>query len=288
MLYCRLHAGWALPYVVEKDEEACSSSKPWAVKNKDTGHVYGCHTSKSDAEDQQAALYANTEAEAARAAHAEVIHMSRAVSAPVHVASLPTPSVVDQGNFNQDGISLVTVKDVPLMCVGMQFPASTGAVTFDFGDVDAAVNAHGDPTIPRPRVKLGHTDPRFNDCPCPHCGQWIEWGSMVNDAYMFDAMPNFGFLGNLSLQNEGAWVYADLVDVPEWLAKVMPVAYPSRSIEGWFNYTGLNMKEYKFIITDLALLGVVFPGCLNLADLPSMYGADTPTNVQFADLEVAA
>lgn len=215
--------------------------------------------------------------------------MRRVASLPVSVASLPVPTIVDQGETDDSGISLVTVQNVPLLCVGMEFPASTGPVTFDFGDIDAAVLASQDPTIPRSRVKLGHTDPRFNDCPCPHCGNWIEWGSMSNNAYVFDGMPNFGFCDNLTLQNDGAWIYADLVDVPEWLANVMPVAYPSRSVEGWFGYNGINQKEYKFLITDLALLGVVFPGCMNLADLPSMYGAKTPSFVQFTDvMEVAA
>lgn len=48
-----------MPYVVVKDEKACSASKPWAVKNKATGDLRGCHESKSKAIDQQKALYAN-------------------------------------------------------------------------------------------------------------------------------------------------------------------------------------------------------------------------------------
>lgn len=46
-----------MPYSVEKSEQ-CSTSKPWAVL-KDDGTVMGCHSTRSDAESQQAALYAS-------------------------------------------------------------------------------------------------------------------------------------------------------------------------------------------------------------------------------------
>ena len=42
-----------MPYKVEKRGEK------WVVFNPDTGKVYGTHDSKKEAEDQQAALYAN-------------------------------------------------------------------------------------------------------------------------------------------------------------------------------------------------------------------------------------
>jgi HK97 family phage prohead protease len=48
-----------MPYKIEKDAGACSVSKPWAVKNSQTGKVYGCHPSKADAQKQLAALNAN-------------------------------------------------------------------------------------------------------------------------------------------------------------------------------------------------------------------------------------
>lgn len=273
-----------MPYIVEKDEDACSASKPWAVKVKDSGKVMGCHASEADAQSQQRALYANEADAAAQGAALERRHMMHVVSRPVSVASMPVPVVEDAGVVSETGIHLVTVRNVPLMCVGMEFPASTGPVTFDFGDVSSAVIAGADPTIPRSRIKLGHTDPRYNDFPCPHCGEWIEFNA--NDSYIFDGDPNFGFVQSPRLENDGAWIYADLADVPKWLADVMPVAFPSRSIEGWFGYKGINDKEYKFIITALSLLGVVFPGVMNLADLPSMYGDTQPEFVDF--VEVAA
>jgi ClpP class serine protease len=49
-----------MPWKVERDEEACSVSKPWAVKNSDTGAVNGrCHATKEKAEKQKRALYAS-------------------------------------------------------------------------------------------------------------------------------------------------------------------------------------------------------------------------------------
>jgi hypothetical protein len=143
----------------------------------------------------------------------------------------------------------------------MEFPASTGPVTFTFEDLAASVAARSDPTVPRPRVKLGHTDPRYND------------------SNVFDAAPNFGFVDNMHTVGDGHIVAADLVGVPVWLANIMPVAYPSRSIEGWFGYHANSGREYQFIVTALALLGVCFPGVMSLADLPLMYGDEQPSFV---------
>lgn len=271
-----------MPYEVVKDESACSASKPWAVKKKGGSEVFGCHATKADAEKQQAALYANETSARAYAEEVERTHLLRFATTPVAFAggAMPTPKLVSTDIVDQYGVSLVRMENVPLMSVGMEFPASTGDVTFDFGDIKAAAAAGQDPTIPRPRVKLGHTDPRYYNSPCPHCKQMVKFD--FNDHYVFDGMPNFGFVENMRVENE-AWIYADLADIPEWLAAVMPVAYPSRSIEGWFGYTGINDKEYKFIVTDLALLGVAFPGCMNLQDLPSLYGAEKPDFVEVVD-----
>ena len=46
-----------MPYDVVKDTSACSASKPWAVKNSDTGALKGCHESHAKARMQQKALY---------------------------------------------------------------------------------------------------------------------------------------------------------------------------------------------------------------------------------------
>lgn len=267
-----------MPFVVVKDESACSASKPWAVKTKDSGKVHGCHASKSDAKKQQAALYANDAAATSAAAELERIHLSsfhkqqKVATSSVHVA-LPEPEVT----YDHGDVVLAKLAHIPLLEMGMQFPASTGRVTFTERHLSAAVSAGGDPTLPRPRVKLGHADPRYNDFACPHCNGVIA--ADPNNSYVWDGTPSFGFVENMSIE-DGAYVYGDLVDVPLWLAKIAPVAWPSRSIEGWHDFTGINDKTYEFVFTACALLGVVFPGCLSLEDLPQMYGSEMPDFVQ--------
>ncbi len=250
-----------MPYVVEKDEAACSVSKPWAVKKKNGGKVMGCHETKEEAKKQQSALYAQEDASAAAAAVTELSHL-RVVNA---TTMQPTEPEI---TYQYGDVTLCRVKDVPLVEIGMSYPASTGPVDFSLSNLAAAVAASADPVIPRPRVKLGHDDPRYNN------------------SYVYDGDPAFGFLENLRLSNEGSLVLADLTDVPLWLASVMPVAFPSRSIEGWFGYEGPNGRSYEFVITDLALLGVCFPGCMALSDLPQLYGSEMPSFIQV--LEEAA
>ncbi len=233
------------PYTVVKDEEACSVSKPWAVKKKSDGKVMGCHETKKDAQDQQAAIYANEDNIAARAAIME--HNRLTMAAAVE----ETPS-----------ISLVTIQDVPILQVGMDWPSANGPISFSGQMLTSAVEAGQDPIIPRPRIKLGHDDPRYNE------------------SNTFDATPNFGFLDDIRLEKAGTMIYSSLVALPEWLAEILPIAYPSRSVEGWFNYEGPNNKTYEFLITALALLGVCFPGIMALEDLPLMYGAVQPKFVE--------
>ena len=48
--------------------------------------------------------------------------------------------------------------------------------------------------------------------------------------------PSVGRIENLRLTNNSQTLVGDLVGVPVWLAKVMPSAYPRRSIEGFFEY----------------------------------------------------
>lgn len=47
-----------MPWDVHKDKR-CPTSKPWAVTNKATGRVAGCHESEASARKQQKALYVN-------------------------------------------------------------------------------------------------------------------------------------------------------------------------------------------------------------------------------------
>lgn len=275
------------PYEIIKDESLCSSSKPYAVVKKGTKKKFGCHATKAAAKKQLAALYANETDAVAQGVVIETQHLleRRSIRAAAvieeAVVALSTPVTT----YSNDGIVLAKVMDVPLYKLGMNFPASSGPVDFSFQHLAASVEASKDPMVPRPRIKLGHTDPRYNTVECPACKAGVNFN--FEDDRIFDGTPSFGFVEDPKLTANGGVVVANLVDVPLWLAKIMPVAFASRSIEGWFGYTGPNEKEYDFVVTALSLLGVAFPGVLNLPDLPQMYGAEMPDYVQVYEAEAA-
>jgi F like protein len=50
-----------MPYHFERDENACSAAKPWAVKNYE-GDLFGCHATTAGAVEQMQALYAEERA----------------------------------------------------------------------------------------------------------------------------------------------------------------------------------------------------------------------------------
>jgi len=168
--------------------------------------------------------------------------------------------------------ALVTVANVPILHAGVEYPLSTGPKTFTPEDLrDAVMAANEDNSVPRPRLKLGHVDPRFND------------------PQVFDASPSFGVATNLRLSDNGMTVYADYVGVPKWLADIMPTAYPSRSVEGYTNAPafapeGVQLesqmgKRWRFVISACSLLGVQWPGISVLEDLPQFYGEEIPEGV---------
>ena len=153
---------------------------------------------------------------------------------------------------------LVTVPNVPILEAGVEYQLSTGPTTFTPEDLrDAVTAANEDFSVPAPRHKIGHIDPRFNGA-------------------VFDATPAFGKYVNLSLGANGMVVYADLVGCPKWLADIMPSAYPSRSIEGFFNVKTQAGKEWRFVLQAVSSLGVQWPGVSVLDDLPLWYGAEVP------------
>jgi hypothetical protein len=100
----------------------------------------------------------------------------------------------------------------------------------------------------RAPLKLGHVDPRF------------------------DGEPALGWLHNLRVEGSGdeSVLLGDVADMPDWLAKLGPSAYPDRSFEGW-----ANEDKQTFEITALALLGVTPPGMStirSLRDIPQALG----------------
>jgi len=57
-----------------------------------------------------------------------------------------------------------TIKNVEILHAGIEYNLSTGPTTFCPEDLmDVVMAANEDPSIPNPRLKIGHVDPRFND-----------------------------------------------------------------------------------------------------------------------------
>jgi len=168
------------------------------------------------------------------------------------------------------GPSVVTVPNVEIMHAGVEYQLSTGPTTFTPEDLrEVVMAANEDRSIPAPRLKLGHIDPRFN-------------------SKEFDASPNFGKATNLRLSDNGMAVYADYEGIPQWLAPILPYAYPNRSIEGWWNVESQMGKKWRFVLSACSLLGVTWPGITVLEDLPQMYGDKIPNNVVIDDEIVEA
>jgi hypothetical protein len=164
----------------------------------------------------------------------------------------------------------LTIPDVELCSVGMKWPSAAGEITMTFEHLADAVAASNDVHIRPPRLKLGHSDERFNaDRRIDH-----------DPFYTGDAEPAVGSVANLRLVDNGAVLMGDYVEVPVWLAAALPSAYPSRSVEGGYTILERNSepigswkvttpggREYSFVLTACALLGTVPPAIADLEDL---------------------
>jgi len=151
-------------------------------------------------------------------------------------------------------VALLTVPGVEIVSTGT-YRLASGETTFSSEDLADAIRAAGDPTVPAPRLKLGHTDDRFE---------------------ALDGEPAFGTVQNMRLSDNGQSIIGDLVDVPEWLAASMQSSYPSRSIEGAFGFKAASGRSYKLAIANLSLLGVTWPGVTSLADLREILERNGP------------
>jgi hypothetical protein len=162
-------------------------------------------------------------------------------------------------------VTLVTITDVEIATVGMQWPAMTGPVTITLEHLaDARAAAMDDPHILLPRLKIGHVDPRFADGELD--GDPLAYKGPFNE----DGNPAFGKVGKLKLVNDGAVLLGDYIDVPEWLGNAAAWAYPNRSPEWISNYITPGGKRYSMVITALALLGEEWPAIADLEDLQTV------------------
>lgn len=146
-------------------------------------------------------------------------------------------------------VTLVNVPNVPLVGTGT-YQLASGETTFSAEDLADAIRAAQDPTVPAPRLKLGHTDPRFAEV----VGQ-------------LDGEPAFGTVQNLCAAQGAQEVLGDYTDVPDWLAESLPSSYPGRSIEALRNYTAASGHTYRMVISAVSLLGTTWPGVTSLDDL---------------------
>lgn len=164
-----------------------------------------------------------------------------------------------------------TIEGVELVTVGMEWPASTGPVTFTFEHLaDAAAAANDDPHVVVPRLKLGH-ESEING----------ELNVIDPFAAIGDAAPAFGKVTNLRLSNDGAVLLGDYAEMPDWLADAAPSAFPNRSIEAQFDVTTEGGKHYTMVLTGVALLGAYLPAVTDLDDLERLM-------IEGPDLEATA
>lgn len=168
---------------------------------------------------------------------------------------------------------LSTVYNVELCAVGIEYPLASGLKTFTPEDLIAAVASQDDPAVVAPRVWLGHPDDqRF------HQGRTSPTGS---------AEPALGKIIGMRVEDEGMTLVGDIVGCPTWLAKILSSAYPNRSVEAFSGVTTVTGHTWGLVITDLALLGVIWPGVTTLADLEALYSENGPEGIEVEEGDVA-
>ncbi len=153
----------------------------------------------------------------------------------------------------------VNVLDVPLMRVGT-WDASTGKEPVTRADLDAMVEAFTSGELDAPPIKIGHTDPRY-------------------DNPDFDGDPVYGQIVNLRVLDEkGGILMGDYRNVPEELAESMDSAYPYRSVEiakdvEILDADGKVVASFARVLVGLALLG---------ASAPAVKGLDAPVQARLS------
>lgn len=144
---------------------------------------------------------------------------------------------------------LRTIQGVELVKTG-RWKISTGEWRVTAADLASAVAAHRAGILRKPVVKLGHTG-------------------------MGDAAPALGYVDNLRTTDGGDTLIGDLVNVPAAVAKLLPMAYPDRSVEALRHYTDHTGRTWPLVLDGLALLGATAPGVgalKSLQDVGELYG----------------
>lgn len=163
--------------------------------------------------------------------------------------------------------SLARVPNVELIRTG-SWPISTGQWDVSAADLAAAVAALNCPAIRKPRLKLGHVDPRFNKA------------GIGGPA--LDGEPAVGWVDNLRVTDSGQSLVGDYEGVPGWLGapnehgrRIISSAYPDRSVEGFHDFRCTLGHTHPFVLTGVALLGATPPGIgtlKSLTDVAALYG----------------
>lgn len=145
---------------------------------------------------------------------------------------------------------LARLANVELIQTGT-WNVSTGTWTVTTDDLADAVAALECPSVRRPVLKLGHTDPRFDGEPC------------------------VGYVDHLAVADAGRTLVGDYAGMPGWLGDVLASAYPDRSVEGEYDYRCQMGHVHPFVLHAVALLGVTAPGIgtlESLQDVAALYG----------------
>ncbi len=153
----------------------------------------------------------------------------------------------------------VTIEGVELIGLGIDWPTAPQASNITLENlVDVVVAANEDPLIRPPRIKLGHSRLQPTD------GGFTELGDFDPE---WDGAPIFGTAQNLRLNDYGSKVVADFVEVPDWLADVIPSAWPARSCEWTGPVKTEGDRSYSMVLTAVSLLGERQHAIKNLADV---------------------
>lgn len=145
-------------------------------------------------------------------------------------------------------IKLRTIPNVEILQTGVEYELQSGPHTFTPEDLQAVVSSQQDPAVKEPRLKLGHV------------GKHGASGPVIGQ-------PVFGKFTNLRVAKDGHLLVGDMVGIPDWLADILPVTYPNRSIEGDTNWTSHTGKTHRVHVPAVSLLGVELPGVSTLEDL---------------------